>query len=190
MKSAVGGARHARPRSHRRAPGAGARPADRPHAARAVSRAARAQRAAIASTGRRCAPSTSTSSPASTPSHPEQLSRVHAGRAVRSRVDRSGEHRHSSTARAPDLKAECRRYEDAIAAAGGIDLQILGIGANGHIGFNEPADGLCAHTHVAELEQESTGGQRAAVRRRLDRACRRARCRWAWRRFSARARSC
>ena len=56
---------------------------------------------------------------------------------------------------APDLLAECRRYEDAIAAAGGIDLQILGIGANGHIGFNEPAEGLCAFTHVAELEQES-----------------------------------
>ena len=57
--------------------------------------------------------------------------------------------------RAPDLKAECRRYEHAIAAAGGIDLQILGIGANGHIGFNEPAEGLCAHTHIADLEQES-----------------------------------
>jgi len=56
---------------------------------------------------------------------------------------------------APDLKAECRRYEEAIEAAGGIDLQILGIGANGHIGFNEPAEGLCAHTHVAELERES-----------------------------------
>ena len=57
--------------------------------------------------------------------------------------------------RAEDLKAECRRYEDAIAAAGGIDLQILGIGTNGHIGFNEPGDGLCAHTHIAELEQKS-----------------------------------
>lgn len=56
---------------------------------------------------------------------------------------------------APDLKAECRRYDAAIAAAGGIDLQILGIGANGHIGFNEPADGLCAHTHIAELQPES-----------------------------------
>lgn len=57
--------------------------------------------------------------------------------------------------RAADLKAECLRYDAAIAAAGGIDLQILGIGANGHIGFNEPADGLCAHTHIAELKQES-----------------------------------
>ena len=56
---------------------------------------------------------------------------------------------------AADLRAECRRYEDAIEAAGGIDLQILGIGANGHIGFNEPADGLCATTHIAELEEES-----------------------------------
>jgi glucosamine-6-phosphate deaminase len=57
--------------------------------------------------------------------------------------------------RASDLQAECRRYEAAIAAAGGIDIQLLGIGGNGHIGFNEPAGGLCAHTHVAELEQES-----------------------------------
>ena len=54
---------------------------------------------------------------------------------------------------APDLLAECRRYEDTIEAAGGIDLQLLGIGANGHIGFNEPADGLCAHTHIADLTQ-------------------------------------
>lgn len=57
--------------------------------------------------------------------------------------------------RAADLKAECRRYEDAIDAAGGIDLQLLGIGANGHIGFNEPAEGLCAHTHIAELTQQT-----------------------------------
>ena len=42
---------------------------------------------------------------------------------------------------APDPAAECARYEKAIARAGGIDLQILGIGANGHIGFNEPAAG-------------------------------------------------
>lgn len=56
---------------------------------------------------------------------------------------------------AADRKAECRRYDEAIAAAGGIDLQVLGIGANGHIGFNEPADGLCAESHVAELTRET-----------------------------------
>ena len=55
----------------------------------------------------------------------------------------------------PDLDAECARYEEAITAVGGIDLQFLGIGANGHIGFNEPAEGLCAHTHVAELQEAS-----------------------------------
>lgn len=62
---------------------------------------------------------------------------------------------HIPNGRAEDLKAECRRYEAAIAAVGGIDLLILGIGTNGHIGFNEPADGLCAHTHIAELEQRT-----------------------------------
>jgi glucosamine-6-phosphate deaminase len=57
---------------------------------------------------------------------------------------------------AADLKAECLRYEAAIEDAGGIDLQILGIGANGHIGFNEPAAaGLCSHTHIAELTRET-----------------------------------
>lgn len=57
--------------------------------------------------------------------------------------------------RAPNLAAECARYERAIAQAGGIDLQILGIGANGHIGFNEPGDTLEAETHVAELRAET-----------------------------------
>jgi glucosamine-6-phosphate deaminase len=53
---------------------------------------------------------------------------------------------------APDVAAECERYERAIAAAGGIDLLVLGIGANGHIGFNEPADELAARTHLVTLD--------------------------------------
>jgi glucosamine-6-phosphate deaminase len=52
---------------------------------------------------------------------------------------------------AADLEAECQRYEAAIASAGGIDLQLLGIGRNGHIGFNEPADALTASTHPTTL---------------------------------------
>ena len=52
---------------------------------------------------------------------------------------------------AADLEGECRRYERQIAAVGGIDLQLLGIGTNGHIGFNEPGDQLIAATHRAEL---------------------------------------
>jgi glucosamine-6-phosphate deaminase len=55
--------------------------------------------------------------------------------------------------RASDLDAECRRYERAIAAAGGLDLLVLGIGVNGHIGFNEPADALAAGTHRVTLDE-------------------------------------
>jgi glucosamine-6-phosphate deaminase len=50
-----------------------------------------------------------------------------------------------------DVERECRRYERAIARAGGIDLQILGLGMNGHIGFNEPARALVARTHRTRL---------------------------------------
>src|SRR6185503_16370027 len=56
---------------------------------------------------------------------------------------------------APDPEAECARYEEAIAAAGGIDVQILGIGTNGHIGFNEPARELQARTHRVSLKPET-----------------------------------
>ena len=56
---------------------------------------------------------------------------------------------------AADLNVECDRYEAAIAAAGGIDLQLLGIGTNGHIGFNEPGDDLPVRTHRVRL-MEST----------------------------------
>jgi glucosamine-6-phosphate deaminase len=55
--------------------------------------------------------------------------------------------------RAPDLDAECDRYERAISAAGGIDLMILGIGVNGHIGFNEPAESLASKTHRVTLDE-------------------------------------
>src|SRR5207253_4897514 len=52
---------------------------------------------------------------------------------------------------AADVDRECTRYERAIARAGGIDLQILGLGANGHIGFNEPGRALIARTHRTTL---------------------------------------
>jgi len=56
---------------------------------------------------------------------------------------------------AGDPWQECERYERAIDAAGGIDLQILGIGTNGHIGFNEPATELEARTHRVTLRPET-----------------------------------
>ena len=52
---------------------------------------------------------------------------------------------------ARDVDRECRRYERAIVRRGGIDLQLLGLGTNGHIGFNEPARALVARTHCTRL---------------------------------------
>ena len=63
---------------------------------------------------------------------------------------------------AEDPDAECERYERAIDAAGGTDLQLLGIGSNGHIGFNEPGDELTARTHRVRLA-ESTRRDNAAL---------------------------
>jgi glucosamine-6-phosphate deaminase len=56
---------------------------------------------------------------------------------------------------AADPRYECERYERSLAAAGGIDLQVLGIGANGHIGFNEPGAWLVVPTHVVVLRPET-----------------------------------
>ena len=53
---------------------------------------------------------------------------------------------------AADPDRECARYEAAIERAGGIDLMLLGLGGNGHIGFNEPGPSLTADTHRARLE--------------------------------------
>ena len=54
-----------------------------------------------------------------------------------------------------DAGDECCRYEKAIEEAGGLDLLILGIGTNGHIGFNEPGLGLTARTHRVTLKPET-----------------------------------
>jgi glucosamine-6-phosphate deaminase len=56
---------------------------------------------------------------------------------------------------APDLAAECRDYEAAIAMAGGLDLAILGLGPNGHIAFNEPGQSWSTRTHVVSLSVET-----------------------------------
>ncbi|URN92468.1 MAG: glucosamine-6-phosphate deaminase [Candidatus Pristimantibacillus lignocellulolyticus] len=54
---------------------------------------------------------------------------------------------------ANDLDIECRRYEQMIDDAGSIDIQLLGLGHNGHIGFNEPAADLSSSTHVVKLAE-------------------------------------
>ena len=54
-----------------------------------------------------------------------------------------------------DLERECQRYEEMIQFAGGIDLMVLGLGPNGHIGFNEPDSHLGTKTHVVNLTKET-----------------------------------
>lgn len=56
---------------------------------------------------------------------------------------------------AEDPEEECRRYEEKIKAAGGIDIQLLGIGSNGHIAFNEPADCFQRWSHVVTLKEST-----------------------------------
>ena len=56
---------------------------------------------------------------------------------------------------ARDLDAEVKNYDKKIEELGGIDIQILGVGSNGHIGFNEPNDFLIAETHVTTLAKST-----------------------------------
>ena len=56
---------------------------------------------------------------------------------------------------ATDIPAACAAYEKAIRAAGGIDLQILGIGTDGHIGFNEPGSSLASRTRIKTLTHQT-----------------------------------
>ncbi len=54
-----------------------------------------------------------------------------------------------------DIDEQCRQYEILIESVGGIDVQILGIGSNGHIGFNEPSSSLASRTRVKTLTEET-----------------------------------
>ncbi len=56
---------------------------------------------------------------------------------------------------AEDAEAACRAYDAAYAATGGADIQVLGIGGNGHIAFNEPEEALTVGTHVTSLTEDT-----------------------------------
>lgn len=56
---------------------------------------------------------------------------------------------------AEDTAAECRHYEEIIRTLGGVDLQVLGIGHNGHIGFNEPGPVFTKNTHAVTLTERT-----------------------------------
>ena len=55
----------------------------------------------------------------------------------------------------PDAEKECARYDGVIEATGGVDLQLLGLGHNGHIGFNEPSDVFEKGTHCVDLTERT-----------------------------------
>ena len=66
------------------------------------------------------------------------------------------EHRiHIPDGMTPEVPAFCQQYEGSIKAAGGIDIQILGIGADGHIGFNEPSSSLASRTRIKTLSDKT-----------------------------------
>lgn len=55
----------------------------------------------------------------------------------------------------PDAEKECGRYEELIRSRGGVDLQLLGLGHNGHIGFNEPGEAFEKETHCVDLTEST-----------------------------------
>ncbi len=71
------------------------------------------------------------------------------------RVDIRPENVHGPDGAAADLPAACEAYEEAIRALGGVDLQILGVGTDGHIGFNEPGSSLASRTRIKTLIEQT-----------------------------------
>jgi glucosamine-6-phosphate deaminase len=88
------------------------------------------------------------------PDHPESYD-LFMRRHLFEGVNLPPERAHLPHGLAPDPVAEAERYERAIEAAGGLDLAVLGVGINGHIGFNEPAATLTARTHIATLDADT-----------------------------------
>lgn len=75
------------------------------------------------------------------------------------RIDLPPAQTHLLDGAAADPEAECRRHEAALQAAGGLDLAILGLGLNGHIGYNEPGSPFASRTRPIMLTEESRRAQ-------------------------------
>lgn len=88
------------------------------------------------------------------PTHEQSYARFMEENLLR-HINMKEENHHIPSGTATDFEAECDRYEELINKAGGIDLQILGIGRNGHIGFNEPDIKFEAITHVVQLDEQT-----------------------------------
>jgi glucosamine-6-phosphate deaminase len=86
--------------------------------------------------------------------HPQSYREV-IHREFTDRVNISVENVLTPDGSAQDIPASCQAYEDAIKEAGGIDLQILGVGTDGHIGFNEPGSSLASRTRIKTLIEQT-----------------------------------
>ena len=86
--------------------------------------------------------------------HPERYRHV-IERELTGRVDLDPSRVAGPDGLAADVPAACAAYEQAIADAGGVDLQILGIGTDGHIGFNEPGSSLASRTRIKTLTRQT-----------------------------------
>ncbi|MFF2090603.1 glucosamine-6-phosphate deaminase [Paenibacillus sp. NPDC058174] len=88
------------------------------------------------------------------PGH-EQSYQTYMRKHLFSGIDLPSEHAYIPCGIADDLSAAARDYDRLLEEAGPLDLQLLGIGHNGHIGFNEPGEELYAETHVVKLTDET-----------------------------------
>ncbi len=88
------------------------------------------------------------------PDH-EQSYRSFMNRHLFDHINVNKENTHVPDGLATDLGEFCRRYEQMICEAGGIDIQVLGIGRDGHLGFNEPGSSLASLTQVVTLAPET-----------------------------------
>lgn len=86
--------------------------------------------------------------------HPESYREV-IRREFTNRVNIAPENVHGPEGTATDILAACRAYEESITAAGGIDLQLLGVGTDGHIGFNEPGSSFASRTRIKSLIEQT-----------------------------------
>lgn len=88
------------------------------------------------------------------PGHPESYAEV-IRRQVTEPLGMDPARVHTPDGFAADLRAAALAYEEAIRAAGGVDLQVVGVGANGHIGFNEPTSSLSSRTRIKTLTRRT-----------------------------------
>lgn len=84
-----------------------------------------------------------------------QSYRYYMNEALFDRVNIDKENTHLPDGKAKDVEVECENYESIIDFVDSIDLQLLGLGGNGHIGFNEPADSFPMATHSVDLTEET-----------------------------------